>query len=225
MSRRLRRWGRLGRGFRLVGGRLWCRLRRGVILRRRRDDDHHRRKILGGRRKRRANGDQRKRSNKSNGVRLHRSVSCSRFARRAARPTDALARGENPIWSRPPTQFAVRGARCASERRLASLDRSETISAHRPEGPFEALSYHILRKKGNSPIAARKMKATRISRVHGPRRSQQANGRANIIATRRLPGGQPQQRMWRGGRDAAITSAPELARAARLPPSGRRAGA
>ena len=119
----------------------------------------------------------------------------------------------------------IRGARCASERRLASLDRSETISAHRPEGPFEALSYHILRKKGNSPIAARKMKATRISRVHGPRRSQQANGRANIIATRRLPGGQPQQRMWRGGRDAAITSAPELARAARLPPSGRRAGA
>jgi hypothetical protein len=99
------------------------------------------------------------------------------------------------------------------------------ISAHRPEGPFEALSYHILRKKGNSPIAARKMKATRISRVHGPRRSQQANGRANIIATRRLPGGQPQQRMWRGGRDAAITSAPELARAARLPPSGRRAQA
>jgi hypothetical protein len=62
----------------------------------------------------------------------------------------------------------IRGARCASERRLASLDRSETISARRPEGPFEALSYHILRKKGNSPIAARKMKTTRISRVTAP---------------------------------------------------------
>jgi hypothetical protein len=30
-------------------------------------------------------------------------------------------------------------------------------------------------------------------------RNQQANDQANIIAIRRLPDGQPQQRVWRGG--------------------------
>src|ERR1700733_9534692 len=71
MSRRLRRWGRVGGWSRF--GRL--RLRRwprcGIVLRRRRDDDQRRRKILGGRRKRRGKGDERKRGGTSNGVRLH----------------------------------------------------------------------------------------------------------------------------------------------------------
>lgn len=134
-------------GLRLVGRRLWRRLRRGVILRRRRDDDHHRRKILAGGGKRRANDEQRKRSGKSNEVRLHRHVSCLQFTRRAARPTDARARGRNPICSRP-TPSAYRVARCASERRIGSLDPSETISAHRPEGPRSSPSYHILRRSG-----------------------------------------------------------------------------
>jgi hypothetical protein len=128
------RRGRVGRRFRLVRQRLWRRLRRGVILRRRRDDNHHRRKILAGGGKRRANGDQRKRSGKSNDVRLHRHVSCLGFSRRAARPIDARAAEEIPSGAAP-THSPIRAASCASERRLASLDRSETISAHRPEGP------------------------------------------------------------------------------------------
>jgi hypothetical protein len=125
MSRWLRRWGRVGRRF-LFGRRgLWLRRwpRCRVVLRRRRDDDQRRRKILGVRRKRRGKRDQRKRGSASNGVRLHGRVSCLRFARGAARPIDARARGGNPIWSRP-NPSPNRVARCASERRFASLDRT-----------------------------------------------------------------------------------------------------
>jgi hypothetical protein len=124
MPRRLRRWGRVGRRSlfgRRRGLRRWP--RRGVVLRRRRDNDQRRRKILGGRRKRRGKREQRKRGSASNGVRLHGRVSCLRFARGAARPIDARARGGNPIWSRP-NPSPNRVARCASERRFASLDRT-----------------------------------------------------------------------------------------------------
>ena len=123
MSRRLRRWERVGRWSRFGrrGPRRWPRC--GVVLRRRRDDDQRRRKILGVRRKRRGKGEQRKRGSASNGVRLHGRVSCLRFARGAARPIDARARGGNPIWSRP-NPSPNRVARCASERRFASLDRT-----------------------------------------------------------------------------------------------------
>jgi hypothetical protein len=38
-----------------------------------------------------------------------------------------------------PTHPPIRVARCASERRGASLDRSETRAAHRPEEPSSAL--------------------------------------------------------------------------------------
>jgi hypothetical protein len=99
------RWGRVSRWFRLVGRRLRRGLRRGVVLRRRRDDDHHRGKILGGRRKRRRKRDERETRGKPNGVCLHGRVPCLRFARGAARPTDARAREENPIWSRHPIRL------------------------------------------------------------------------------------------------------------------------
>jgi hypothetical protein len=140
MALRLRRWGRVGRRFRLVGRRLWRRLRRGVILRRRRDNDQRRRKILAGGGKRRADGDQRKRSSKSNGVRLHRRVSCLRFARRAARPTDAPARGGNPIWSRL-TNSPIRVARCTSTRRLALQLGLDDFRRRRGAIPGRSLPY------------------------------------------------------------------------------------
>ena len=127
MSRWLRRWGRVGCGS--LFGRLWLGLwlrrwpRRRVVLRRRRDDDQRRRKILGVRRKRRGKGDERKRGGTSNGVRLHGRDSCPRFARGVARPTTCEPAEEIPSGAAP-THSPNRVARCASERRFASLDRT-----------------------------------------------------------------------------------------------------
>ncbi len=108
------------RRLRFVGLRLRRWPWRGVILRRRRDDDQRRRKILGGRGSRRSKADQRQRGSTSNGVRLHGRVSCVRFARGAARPARAPARGENPIWSAL-ANSPIRAVRCASDCRLADL--------------------------------------------------------------------------------------------------------
>ena len=67
-----------------------------------------------------------------------------------------------PSGAAPPNS-PIRVARCASERRLVQTG-ARRFPCIAPEGPVEALSYHILRKKRNSPIAARKMKTSELPR-------------------------------------------------------------
>ena len=76
-----------------------------------------------------------------------------------------------------PTHSPIRVARCASERRLASLDRSQTISAHRPEGPSSALLPYPAQKgefaRASSEMHIRHLHAN-LARQLASRRNRQA---------------------------------------------------
>jgi hypothetical protein len=158
MPRRLRRWGRFGRRSRL--GRL--RLRRwprcGVVLRRRRDDDQRRRKILGSRRKRRGKGDERKRSGTSNGACPHGRVPRRRSicSRRGATYGRASPRRKSHL--QPPQRIRLFASPVAHLSAAFELTPQPGEFCASPSRTVEPLSYHILRKKRNSPNAPRKMK-------------------------------------------------------------------
>jgi hypothetical protein len=86
---------------------------------------------LGGGGKWRSESDERKPDGKSNSVGLHGRDPYLRFARVAARPIGAQARGKNLIWSR---HYLIRLFVSPAARRVApGLNHGQAISADRPE--------------------------------------------------------------------------------------------
>jgi hypothetical protein len=158
MSRRLRRWKRVGRWSRFGrrGPRRWPRC--GVVLRRRRDDDQRRRKILGGRWKWRGKGDERERSGTSNGACPHGRVPRRRsiYSRRGATYRRASPRRKSHL--QPPQRIRLFASPVAHLSAAFELTPQPGEFCASPSRTVEPLSYHILRKKRNSPITVRKIK-------------------------------------------------------------------